>query len=39
MQLYTTDHSLCDTFPKFGDSNTQGVRGLFHYLGIHIFTG
>ena len=25
----------------FGDSLTQGVRGIFHYmhLGVHVFTG
>ena len=39
MQLNTTGHGLCDTFPKFGDTYTQGVRGIFHYLGVHVFTG
>ena len=29
MQLNTTDHGLCDTFPKFGDTNTHDVRGIF----------
>ena len=39
MQLNTTYHGSCDTFPKFGDTNTQVVRGIFHYLGVHLFTG
>ena len=39
MQLNTTDYGLCDTIPKLGDTNTEGVRGIFHYLGVHVFTG
>ena len=39
MQLNTTDHGLWDTFPEFGGSNTQGVGGIFHYLGVNVFTG
>ena len=39
MQLNTTDHGLCDTFPEFGDSNTQDFQGIFHYFGVDVFTG
>ena len=39
MQLNTTDHGVCDIFPTFGDTNTRDVRGIFHYLGVHVFTG
>ena len=39
MQLNITDHGLCDTFPVFGGSNNQGVRCIFHCLGVHVFTG
>ena len=24
---------------QFGDTNIQCVRGIFYYLGVHVFTG